>query len=167
MWERMASDALRSEDSALPADVLEQVAHAIAEMVPHNRALGITVAKLSARKVTLRLPWDERLIGNPEKRVIHGGAVTTLMDATCGTAVLLALREPVPVATLDLRIDYLKPGLPDRDVHAEAHCFKVARSVAFVRCEAFHPENPEDLIAVANGTFMVFRGNGQRRRRPR
>jgi acyl-coenzyme A thioesterase PaaI-like protein len=86
------------------------------------------------------------------------------MDATCGTAVIFVLKEPVPVATLDLRIDYLKPGLPEKAVHARAHCFKVARSVAFVRCEAFHPETPDDLIAVANGTFMIFRDKGRRRR---
>ncbi len=145
------------EPIVLDDATLEQVGRTIAEIVPHNRALGISVVKLG-RKVTLKLPWNERLIGNPDRRVLHGGAVTTLMDATCGTAVVFALREPVPVATLDLRIDYLKPGVPERDVHAEAHCFKVARSVAFVRCEAFHPGSEKDPVAVANGTFIIFRG---------
>src|SRR6185295_12235522 len=106
------------------------------------------------------LPYDEKLVGDPVTRVIHGGAITTLMDATCGTAVFVKLKEPIPVATLDLRIDYLKPAKPDCEVHARAECFKVTRNVAFVRCETYHAGDPDDLVAVANGTFMLVRPPG-------
>ena len=74
---------------------------------------------------------------------------------------LVKLGQAFQIATLDLRIDYLRPATPAKEVHGRAECFKITRSVAFVRCEAFHPlgdQGESDLVAVANGTFMLFRG---------
>jgi uncharacterized protein (TIGR00369 family) len=103
------------------------------------------------------LPYDERFVGNPETGVLHGGVITALMDATCGIAVYIKLLQPIPVATLDLRIDYLKPATPKHDVIARAECVKVTQNVAFVRCEAFHEGAAQEAIALATGTFMIFR----------
>jgi uncharacterized protein (TIGR00369 family) len=102
----------------------------------------------------MRLPYDRKLIGNPETGVLHGGAVSSLMDACAGAAVFMALPEPMPIATLDLRIDYLKPAAPERDVLALARCYRVTRNVAFVSCRAFHDEEA-DAIAAAAGTYML------------
>lgn len=130
----------------------------IARFVPHNRALGIRFVSASEGRVTLALPYDTKLVGNPLTGVLHGGAITALLDAACGLAVWIKLVEPIPIATLDLRIDYLRPAMPTREVHGRAECFKVTQHVAFVRCEAFHDGSEGDLVAVANGTFIVFRG---------
>src|ERR1041385_5874229 len=148
-----SSDAAASERDALDARISEGVS----TFVPHNRALGIRFVEAKAGCVTLGLPYDEKLVGDPARGVLHGGAITTLMDATCGTAVFVRLKEAIPIATLDLRIDYLRPAEPGVEVHARAECFKVTRTIAFVRCEAFHPADARDLVAVANGTFMLFR----------
>ena len=131
---------------------------AIARFVPHNAALGIRFVSFADGRVTLSLPYDKKLIGNPLTGVLHGGAITAVLDAACGMAVLVKLALPIPVATLDLRIDYLKPATPGQEVFARAECFKVTRSIAFVRCEAFHDGGEADIVAVANGTFMLFRG---------
>ena len=151
------------------SDVEAQIAEAITAHVPHNQALGIRFVSAGAQRVTLALPYDERLVGNPLTRVLHGGAITTLVDATCGTAVFLALREPIPIATLDLRIDYLRPATPGQEIHAAAECFRTTQNVAFVRCEAFHPGPDGARVAVANGTgtFIVFRGRSLGRPRKR
>jgi uncharacterized protein (TIGR00369 family) len=141
-------------DPALEASISE----AITLHVPHNRALGIRFVRAERGQLTLALPYDEKLVGNPLTRVLHGGAITALLDATCGVAVFLKLSEPVPVATLDLRIDYLRPATPDKEVHARAECFRTTQNVAFVRCEAFHPDAGGEQVAVANGTFIIFRG---------
>src|SRR5512139_3813635 len=139
-----------NDDADVDASRLKKrIAKGIANFVPHNRALGIKLVEVAGDRVTLLLPWDEKLIGNPLTRVIHGGAITTLLDATCGTAVFVKLADPVPIATLDLRIDYLKPATPEREVHARAECFKVTQNVAFVRCEAYHPGSETDSVAVA------------------
>jgi uncharacterized protein (TIGR00369 family) len=128
-------------------------------LVPHNRALGIEVVSLEPGTATMRLPYAEHLVGNPETGVVHGGAISSLMDACCGAAVFMALAQPVPIATLDLRIDYLRPASPRRAVTSKAHCYRVARSVAFVRCVAFH-DDENDAIASAAGTFMLATPTG-------
>src|SRR5687768_16463225 len=84
--------------------------------VPHNRALGMRFVDFSKGEATILLPYADHLVGNPETGVLHGGAISSLLDATCGAAVFLHLGEPRPIATLDLRIDYLKVGDPRRDV---------------------------------------------------
>ena len=139
------------------ASLLENVAR----FVPNNQALGIRFASLTDGRVTLALPYDDKLVGNPLTGVIHGGAITALLDAACGLSVYVKLGQAFQIATLDLRIDYLRPATPAKEVHGRAECFKITRSVAFVRCEAFHPlgdQGESDLVAVANGTFMLFRG---------
>jgi len=152
---------------ALDPAALASVLESMVGFVPHNRALGMKFVSLDGARVTVALPYDAKLVGNPVTRVLHGGAITALMDATCGLSVYLKLREPVPVATLDLRIDYLRPATPDQPVHARAECFKLARNVAFVRCETFHPESEADLVAVANGTFIRSPGRSADSVRPR
>ncbi len=131
-----------------------KILRAFAEAVPHNKALGIEIVDVGDRTARYRLPYDEQLIGNPETGVLHGGAITALLDACCGSAAFNALATPQPIATLDLRIDYLGPAEPRRDVIASAECFKVTRNVAFVRAVAFHDDEASP-IAAATCTFMV------------
>ena len=107
------------------------------------------------------LPYREDLVGNPETGVLHGGCITSLIDATCGGAVILSLVAPRRVATLDLRIDYVRPALPHQEVICGAHCYKVTRNVAFVRASAHHGDIASP-IATASGTFVVFRDDGRR-----
>lgn len=127
---------------------------AFAETVPHNRALGIEIVEVGDARALYRLPYDDRLVGNPETGVIHGGAITALLDACSGSAAFNALVTPQPIATLDLRIDYLAPATPKQDVFARSHCYKVTRNVAFVRAVAFHDDEAQP-IAAAVGTFMI------------
>ena len=119
--------------------------------MPHNQALGIRFESLKEGRVTLALPYDDKLVGNPLSGVLHGGAITALMDAACGMAVFVKLAAPIPIATLDLRIDYLRPATPASEVHGRAECFKVTRSVRVpdVRCRRrhFQPQVEGDLVA--------------------
>jgi uncharacterized protein (TIGR00369 family) len=130
-------------------------------MVPHNAALGLRVIDCEPGLVVLELPWREDLVGNPETGVLHGGAITTLLDAASGASVFLRLSSPLPIATLDLRIDYLRPATAHRPVHARAECYRLTRNVAFTKALAFHPPQPNDpagtelAIASAAGTFML------------
>jgi uncharacterized protein (TIGR00369 family) len=124
------------------------------QFTPHGRALGLEVLSLDGGKVLGRAPYKPELVGDPETGVIAGGVITTFLDQLCGMATVLSLRQPSMVATIDLRIDYLRPAEPGRDVLAEAHCYKVGRNVAFVRAVAFE-DTQENAIAHATATFMV------------
>ena len=125
------------------------------EHVPHNVALGIELLTLDDGAATMRLPYRLDLVGNPDTGVLHGGAISALLDACCGASVFMKLSEPMPIATLDLRIDYLRPATPERAVIAEAECYRRSKNVAFSRCVAFHEDDRDDLIASATGAFML------------
>ncbi|MBK7077826.1 MAG: PaaI family thioesterase [Myxococcales bacterium] len=130
------------------------MARAFADNVPHNHALGIVIEAMGDATARFRLPYAAKLVGNPETGVLHGGAITALLDACAGAAVFAALPQLQPIATLDLRIDYLRPAEPGRDVWAEATCHHTSKNVAFVRALAFHADG-EAPIATAAGTFMI------------
>jgi uncharacterized protein (TIGR00369 family) len=112
------------------------------------------VVEIAASTALFELPWDEKLVGNPDTGTLHGGAISALLDGCSGSAVFAALTEFVPIATLDLRIDYLRPATPHQPVMARATCYKMTKNVAFTRAVAYH-DNPDDPIAHSVGTFMV------------
>ena len=135
--------------------LLKTVNQAMVAAVPFNTAIGLRAVDCDHGVATTTLAWKDDLVGNPETGVLHGGAVTAMMDATCGLAVFMKMPAPVRIATLDLRIDYLKPATPPKEVRCRAECYKLTRQVAFVRALAFH-DDPSDAIASAAGTFMIF-----------
>ena len=117
-----------------------------------GRELGLTVTAVKNGQLTLCLPYSDRIIGNPDTGVIHGGAITTLMDTASGSATLCALDEFELCPTLDLRVDYMRPAEPRKPVYARAEAYKVTRNIIFTRCEAFL--DPGETIANCVGTFM-------------
>ena len=121
---------------------------------PHNKALGLKVLAVARGLASMQLDWRQELVGDPRTRVLAGGPLTTMLDSCCGMAVATMLREPKPVATLDLRIDYARPATPGQPVIAEAECYRITRSVAFTRAFA-HQGDPKDPVAAAAGTFML------------
>ena len=127
---------------------------AFSRVVPHNQALGMRLIDITATEVVIELPYDPKLVGNPDTGTLHGGAITALLDGCSGAAVFTALAEPVPIATLDLRIDYLKPAEPGKSVIGKATCYKLTRNVAFTRAVAYQ-DDPENVIAHSVGTFML------------
>lgn len=135
-------------------ETIETMKAAMIAFTPQAQALNMRVVDAAPAKAWLSVPYDERLIGNIETGVIHGGVITTLLDHTCGMAVQLALPERLSIATLDLRIDYMMPATPGLALTGHAHCYKVTRNIAFVRGTAYHTDEA-DPIAACVGTFML------------
>ncbi len=119
------------------------------------RALGSELVAFKKGIARLRLPYSEKLVGNPATGVVHGGVITAMLDQACGMAIGCALETPMGMATLDLRIDYMKPATPLEEILIEAECLKLTREIAFARARAFHTAI-DDPIAIATGTFMLM-----------
>ena len=138
-------------------DPLAQLAEQM-NKAPQAAAQGFQFVSVGDSKAALEVPWREDLVGDPDTDVIAGGVVTSLIDHTCGMAIASAAQTfPFGTATLDLRIDYLRPAAPRAGVTAEAHCYKLTRSIAFVRAHAWDAD-PDDPIATAQAAFVVNRG---------
>ena len=121
---------------------------------PQALALGIRTLSVEPGVATLTAPYRAELVGDPDTGVIAGGVVTTLLDHACGQAVYMAIGEPTSIATLDLRIDYMRAAEPGLDIFARAHCYKLTKRVAFVRATAYD-KDPEDPVATAQAAFML------------
>jgi uncharacterized protein (TIGR00369 family) len=121
---------------------------------PQAVAIGMETISWDGPSANLRVPYKPELVGDPDTGVIAGGVVTTLLDHTCGQAVMAALGAPTPIATLDLRIDYMRAAEPGLDIHARAHCYKLTHSIAFVRATAYD-RSIDDPVATAQAAFMI------------
>jgi uncharacterized protein (TIGR00369 family) len=150
----MPPDDKADDPTEKPAEEPLRASRGFVEHVPHNRALGLEVLEFKRAEAVFELPYDEKLVGNPDTGVIHGGAITALIDGCSGAAVFAALTEWKPIATLDLRIDYLRAGEPGQAIRARATCYRVTRNVAFTRAVAYHADE-NDPIATSMGTFML------------
>jgi len=141
-------------EAKLLAELLEAHKHLLIDHVPHSQAIQMELVKAQPYEAWVRVPYDARLIGNPDTGVLHGGVITTLLDSVCGSAVMCSLTELSAIATLDLRIDYMKPAEPGQAIFGHAHCYRTTRNIAFVRGSAYH-DTPDDPIATCVGTFML------------
>lgn len=125
----------------------------LVENFPHCLRIGLKVLEMDGGKALFHLPYRKEMIGNPDTGVIHGGAITALLDTLGGAATFTAYPGP-SLVTLDLRIDYLKPATPGMDIYAAAEVYKHTKTISFVRGQAYH-QDPSDPIANMTATYMV------------
>ncbi|WP_114228851.1 MULTISPECIES: PaaI family thioesterase [Sphingomonas] len=127
----------------------------LARTVGHGRALGLGYRAHGDDWVELALPWREELVGVPETGVLATGVIVSLLDTCAGTSVWCKLGRFRPAATLDLRIDYLRPALRGEEMIAHCECYKITRKVAFVRGIA-HGGDAARPVAHMAATFMLM-----------
>ena len=141
-------------------DPKARIARQFIEGIPHSRELGMRLDVIGGGIAEISMPYDLRFVGDARTGVIHGGAVSALIDTSCGAAVISAGDTDAVTATLDLRIDYMRPATPGKWITARATCYHVTRSVAFVRAIA-HDGDPDNPVATAAGAFTA---SGEKRR---
>ncbi len=124
------------------------------DALPFSKALGMRLVRAEGGHVTLDMPYNEELVGDPQSGVIHGGAVSALLDSCCGASVMNHPKGTLMTATLDLRIDYMRPATPGQCIVAQAECYHVTRSVAFVRALALD-EDTSRPVASASAAFTL------------
>ena len=127
----------------------------LAKRVGHGRALGLEFRQSGENWAELALPWREELVGIPETGVLASGAVVSLIDTASGTSVWVSLDKFLPIVTVDLRLDYLRPANRGETIVARCECVKLTRRIAFVRGIAHGDEGRP--IALSSATFMLNR----------
>jgi uncharacterized protein (TIGR00369 family) len=135
------------------------------ERLPFNRVLGIRVTSVNSDGGAMAFSMREALIGNVFHRTLHGGVISSVLDAVGGLTASASLvaraaglsDEKVKamfaqVGTIDLRVDYLRPGRGERFA-ATGRIMRAGRKVAVVRMEMHADETL--LVAVGTGTYMI------------
>lgn len=122
--------------------------------IPHTALLGIQVVCVDGEELTLKLPYQKELVGDPGAGTLHGGALTVLLDQTLGMSTVCSDRvEPSVTPTLDLRIDHLGVAPPGMDIFASARVYKATRKILFVEGFAYC-ESRDKPIARATGSWV-------------
>ncbi|PSF11436.1 PaaI family thioesterase [Marinobacter shengliensis] len=123
------------------------------EQVPHGRDLGMQVVSVDQGQVCMRLTPQSWMFAQEDTNEICTSVLYSLADSAGGLAVFAGVLELMPIATLDLRMDYLRPVSGDRALLAVATCRHLTNEVAFIHCDILSEGNRE-LLATANATFM-------------
>lgn len=137
--------------------------------VRHSTRLNMQVLEALEDRVTVRMPYSEDLVGNPDTGVIHGGAIFTLIDQAGGLANCCRLFPEFELTpTIDMRVDHLRAPRPGRGILCYSHCYRLSEHVAFVSSRVFEEEAegvPSDLgeIATCLATYMRMKLPGQSR----
>lgn len=137
---------------------MNEVWEQLGRVPPYNAAIGMELVAAPAGAWKLKLAYREDFIGDPDSGVLHGGVISSLLDVACAFAVISSLKALRMMATLDLRIDYLRPATPGKAVLADATCHKITSDLAFVRGAVYH-DVPGDPIATGVAIYVFTDGN--------
>lgn len=126
------------------------------ELIPFHKLLGLQLQKLGEGFVRIRIPYKKELVGDPRTSRIHGGVISTVMDAAGGAAGMTTLSETADqIATVDIHVDYLFPGRPE-DIVVEGQIIRNGNSLIFTQMTARH-EGDDQIIAQARAVYRVKR----------
>ncbi len=120
----------------------------------HGGWLGLIYHGHGTGWLELALPWREDLVGEPASGVLASGPIISLMDNATSMSVWTLTGQFTPQVTLDLRVDYMRAAVPGQTVIGRGECYKLTRTIAFIRGIA-HDGDPTDPVAHVAGTFMA------------
>jgi len=135
------------------------------EKIPFNKVLGLKVESISLACVKTVFEMRDELMGNDKRRMLHGGVISSAIDVTGGLAAVIGLQEKMHgesleakierssrISTIDLRVDFLRPGLGKCFV-VTAYVLRTGNKIAVTRIELHNDQN--DLIAVGTGSYII------------
>lgn len=141
-------------EPAEPQYTRRQVCERYVDSVRHSRELGIEILETGEQSVRARMGWQERLVGNPDTGMIHGGAIFAFLDQLGGLANAMRVFPGFEITpTIDFRIDHLRAPTPGAAIIGTAECYRLSEHVAFVRLEAW-AEGGDAPIATGLATYM-------------
>ena len=119
----------------------------------HGRLLNLAYRDSGPDWVEAALPWHEGLVALTDRGTLSSSVITSLLDTCSGAALFQRLGRLSESATIDLRVDYLRPAMKGETVIARCECYKVTKQVAFVHGEARNETG--QAIARSAGTFIL------------
>ncbi len=119
----------------------------------HNALIGVDYHAHGGDWVELALPWRETLVGDPATGILASGPIFTLMDMATSIAIWIKSGQFRPQATLDMRVDYLRPAARGKTVIGRGECYRLTKTIAFIRGEA-HDGDPAHPLAHVAGTYI-------------
>ena len=145
----------------LPSERRETLRSWFEEGIPFNQALGLRVEALARGRAVLRVPWKTELTGDASRPAVHGGVLSMLIDTAGGAACFAMLdNDEDRVSTVDLRVDYLRPG-PAADLVCEAEVIRLGNRVAVTRARVYSVELPldgdADPVALGQAVYNIVR----------
>lgn len=128
--------------------------------IPFNTLLGLRALEIGDGRVRSELPFRPELIGNPEIPALHGGVISATLDTTGGLAVWSRVKPMDRVSTIDLRVDFLRPGRSEALI-AVGSVVRVGNRVGVVELRAFHAGEEDRPVATGTGVYSVKRRSGE------
>ena len=125
----------------------------------HMVALGLRFVAVGPDWCEFAIDYDRRLVSDAATGILASGPIMSLMDTAGGFAVWARRGKSAAQATLDLRLDYLRPSRPGQTVIGTVECYRLTHRIAFVRGVA-HDGDPDHPIAHLAGTYMLL-GDGK------
>ncbi len=152
-------------EAAEEARLLACIRESFVERMPFNRVLGLDVLSLHHERAECRFAMRPELVGNYVRNILHGGAISAVLDVTGGLVAFLGVQQklkgkPVEevlerlarIGTIDLRVDYLRPGRGEWFL-ARGFPLRTGNRVAVARMELVNDGG--ELIAVGTAAYTV------------
>lgn len=130
----------------------------IENRIPFNHFLGLKVRSIEYGKCELYIPYRTELLGDSRRKAIHGGVLSMLIDTCGGFAVWSMCDLDDRIATIDLRVDYLKPAV-ETDLVAEAIVKLHGNRVGNAQIVVYPDGNPDIVLAEGRGVYNIRRRN--------
>jgi len=126
------------------------------KMIPFNRVLGLELTEARSGFARMEVPYRDELIGDPVRPALHGGVISALIDTCGGAACWTEIDVADRLSTVDLRVDYLRPGRKLRII-AEGRVIRMGNHVGVADVIVFHPDAPSELVACGKGVYNLRR----------
>jgi uncharacterized protein (TIGR00369 family) len=136
----------------------QQLKEFMESQIPFNAFLGMKVTLMNDGEAEMMITARPELTGDPFRPALHGGVLSSLADTVGGLAVFTKVGRTHIASTVDLRIDYLRPGQVDLNIYARAKVLRVGNRVAATHTVVYQ-EDIDRPIATANAVYNMVTRN--------
>ena len=119
--------------------------------------MALEIEEVATEAVRVRMPFNPESCIDSDQILLHGGILTALLDSVFGLANFVAIEGVSTMATLDLRVDYLRPARSRADVIVRAHCFRQTDHIAFNTGSISFDGHEDAEIARETASFALTR----------